>query len=337
MQIGIPREVKTFENRVSMTPAGVGRLVEAGACVSVEHGAGRNAGFPDADYRKAGGRIVTSAREAWNADLVLKVKEPQPQEYRFFRPNLILFTFLHLAACPRLARELDKKKVISIPYEMVRNADGELPILAPMSDIAGSLAALVGANYLRRDLGGKGTLLPAIGQGGTGHVTILGAGHVGRNALQIAHGLGATVSVYDRNPEKLARLLLDYPVRFQPLQEPADLPEILKRTDLLIGGVLIPGKSAPRIVNRRMVRLMEPGSVIVDVAIDQGGCIETSRPTTLKSPVYKRYGLLHWGVTNMPSLVPRTATERLSAATLSYLIELAEGRSIREVFGVPSG
>ncbi len=333
MRLGIPREVKPFENRVAMTPLGVRRLVESGAVVWVERGAGKNAGFADRDYRAVGAVLKSSAKEVWKADLVLKVKEPQPSEFRFFRSDLILFTFLHLAANPGVERALDRAKVKAIAYEMVKDDQGQFPILAPMSEIAGCLAAVVGSNYLRRDLGGKGTLLPAIGSGGTGHVTVLGAGHVGRNALRVAHGLGATVTVFDRNTEKLAQLSLQYPERFQSMTDPKDLPEILKRTDLLIGAVLVPGQAAPKIVTKRMVQLLEPGSVIVDVAIDQGGCIETSRPTTLKNPIFKKYGVLHYGVTNIPSLAPRTATEALSRTTLPYLMKLIGGRFHPEVFG----
>jgi alanine dehydrogenase len=323
VRIGIPREVKIFENRVAMTPSGVCRLIEEGHSVVIETGAGRGAGFPDADYRKAGARIGAAAKHAWASDLVLKVKEPQVPEYRFFRPGLTLFTFLHLAANPRLERELVKRKVNAIPYEMVRDGAGGFPILAPMSEIAGCLAALIGANYLRRDQGGKGTLLTAIGNGGTGHATILGAGHVGKNALRVAHGLGATVTVFDKDSRKLEAVGDAYRERIQLLSDPSDLPEILERTDLLIGAILIPGKAAPKIVTERMVRAMEPGSVIIDVSIDQGGCIATSRPTTILKPVFRRHGVLHYGVTNMPSLVPRTATEALARATLPRVLEMA--------------
>lgn len=309
-----------------MTPAGVHRLVEAGAEVWIERGAGVNAGFSDTAYRGAGAVLKRDAKQTWSADLVLKVKEPQTSEFRFFREGLLLFTFLHLAAFPKLEKELMRKKVRAIPYELVGDGAGGFPILAPMSDIAGCLAAQIGANYLRRDLGGKGTLLPAIGSGGTGHVTILGAGHVGRNALRIAHGLGATVTVFDKDESKLSLLVAQYFERFQPMSNPADLPEILKRTDLLIGAVLVAGRHAPRMVTKKMVTAMEKGSVIVDVAIDQGGCIETIRPTTINKPVFLRYGVLHYGVTNMPSMVPRTATEALSRATLPYVLGMLEGR-----------
>lgn len=331
MLIGIPKEVKPYENRVAMPPSGVRRLVEAGAQVWVERGAGRNAGYEDAEYRKVGAVLKSTAKQVWRTDLVLKVKEPQPSEFRFFREGLILFTFLHLAAFPRLEKELKKKKVRAIPYEMIRDESGGFPILAPMSDIAGCLAALIGANYLRRDLGGKGTLLPAIGSGGTGHVTILGAGHVGRNALRVAHGLGATVTVFDKDGEKLSQLSVQYGDRFQPMSDPAELPEILKRTDLLIGAVLVAGRHAPTIVTKKMAAMMEKGSVIVDVAIDQGGCIETMRPTTIKKPIFLKRGVLHYGVTNMPSMVPRTATEALARATLPYVLHMFQTGILPEV------
>ncbi len=325
MIIGIPREIKTFEYRVGMTAAGVRRLVEKGHVVLVERGAGVGAGYRDLDYRNAGGRIVSSKAEVYKrSDFILKVKEPQPSEYRFLRPGLILFSFLHLAANKRLARELSRRKVKAIAYETVESEDRRLPLLAPMSEIAGLLAPLIGANYLRKDLGGKGTLLPSVGYGGTGHVTVIGAGVVGSRAVKISHGLGATVSVCDINREKLEGLSRQYSERLQILDDPADLPEILKRTDLLISAVLVPGKRAPVVVTRKMIQKMEPGSVVIDVAVDQGGCVETIRETTLKDPVYKRYGVLHYGVTNIPSLVPRTATEALSAATLPYILEMIE-------------
>lgn len=327
MLLGIPREVKFFENRVAMTPGGVRRLIDAGFEVRFESGAGVASGFSDADYRRSGAQIKTKARDVWAADLVLKVKEPQPPEYRFFRPGLILFTFLHLAAHPRLARELERKEVKAIAYELVRDEAGRFPILAPMSEIAGCLAALMGANYLRRDLGGKGTLLPAIGSGGTGHITILGAGHVGTNALRVAHGLGATVTVFDKDPQKLERAAQLYTERLQLTSDASDLSEILRRTDLLIGAILVPGQAAPKIVTKAMVKKMEKGSVIVDVAIDQGGCIATSRPTTIKVPLVNVYGILHCGVTNLPSLVPRTATEALARASLPYVLDFAKFQS----------
>jgi alanine dehydrogenase len=323
--IGIPKEIKTFEFRVAMTVDGVKRLVQTGHTVFIENGAGIGAGFKDADYRRAGAKILTSKREIYKkSDLIIKVKEPQPSEYSLLRSGLILFTFLHLAANRTLLRELLRKKVTAIAYETIQTEEGRLPLLAPMSEIAGKLTPLIGANYLRKDLGGKGTLLSSVGLGGTGHVTVIGAGQVGSQAVMISHALGAALSVYDINREKLERLNGRYGERLQILSDEKDLPEILKRTDLLIGAVLVPGKRAPSVVTRKMVKLMEPGSVIVDVAVDQGGCVETIRPTTLKNPVYKKYGILHYGVANIPSLVPRTATEALSLVTLPYIWKLAE-------------
>lgn len=324
MVIGIPKEVKTGELRVAMTPGGVRRIVESGSVVLVERGAGTGSGYSDTAYRQAGAKIISSRRDLYRkSDLILKVKEPQPAEVPFLRPGVILFSFLHLAANPRLSHELVRRKVTAIAYETVEG-EGGFPLLRPMSEIAGLLAPLIGANYLRKDLGGKGTLLPAVGLGGTGHVTILGAGHVGSNALKIAHGLGASVSLYDINQEKLERLNRLYPERLQVLSDPEELPEVIRRTDLLIGAVLVSGKRAPVVVTKKMVQLMEPGSVVIDVAVDQGGCVETIRPTTLKNPVYKKFEVLHFGVTNIPSLVPRTATDALSAATLPYVLKIAE-------------
>lgn len=324
MIIGIPKETKVFEFRVAASPEAVRKMVEAGALVLVEKNAGAGSGWSDRDYCAAGARLLSSKREMFSkADLILKVKEPQPSEYSLLRPGLILFTFLHLAANKNLARILAQKKVTAIAYENIRTDSGTLPILAPMSEIAGKLAPLIGANYLRKDLGGKGVLLSSVGMGGTGHVTILGAGHAGSNALRIAHGLGASVSVYDINQEKLEKLASQYPERLQIVSDASELPEILKRTDLLIGAVLIPGKKAPRIITKKMIRLMEPGSVAIDISVDQGGCIETTRPTTLKDPVFLKYGVLHCGVTNLPSLVPRTASETLCAQTLPYVLDIA--------------
>ena len=329
MRIGIPREIKTFEFRVAMTPHGVRQILSAGHKVFIEKGAGLGAGYTDRDYREVGAVLLSSPRAVFEkSELILKVKEPQPKEFAFLRPGLILFTFLHLAANSQLEKILKKKKVRAIAYETIRASDDSLPILTPMSEIAGLLAAMIGANYLRKDLGGKGVLLSAVGMGGTGHVTVLGAGHVGRHALKIAHGLGATVTLYDRNREKLERIGSTYSERLQILSDPSELPEVICRTDLLIGAVLIPGEKAPTIVTRKMVQSMEPGSVIVDVAVDQGGCVETIRPTTLKDPVYKKYGVLHCGVTNLPSLAARTATEALSRATLPYVLKIASKLTI---------
>ncbi len=327
MIVGIPKEVKIYENRVGMAPQAVGELVRAGLEVVVEHDAGLGSGYSDRDYRQNGAKIVNSKKEVYRrADLILKVKEPQASEYSLLRPGLILFAFLHLAAAPHLLRVLLKKKVTAIAFETVEGPHHHLPLLAPMSEIAGSLAALIGARYLQKglgkELGGKGVLLNAIGGGRPGRVTVIGAGRVGSNAIRLAHGLGALVTVYDIDQEKLMRLRSLYPERLEGSSDLTALPSLLTATDLLIGAVLIPGKRAPHLITRKMIQGMEPGSVVVDVAVDQGGCVETIHPTTLKTPVYKKYNVLHYGVTNIPSLVPRTATEALTQVILPYVLKM---------------
>lgn len=323
MIFGVPKERKPGEWRVALPPAAVGQLTQKGLTVLVEKNAGLGAGWHDRDYRETGAHLTTAADLYRRAGLVVKVKEPQPSEYRLLRPGLILFTFLHLAADRSLQRELVQRKVKAIPYESVLGEKGDLSILAPMSEIAGQLAVLIGANILRKDLGGKGTLISSSAGGRLGHVTVIGAGHVGSQAVRVAQGMGAMVSVYDIDREKLQRIQSPYRERIEIFSERRDLPAVIRRTDLLIGAVLVPGRRTPTIVTREMVRSMEAGSVVIDVAVDQGGCVETIRPTTLKNPVYERYGVLHYGVTNIPSLVPRTATEALSAVTLPYLLRIA--------------
>lgn len=316
--------MKPLEGRVAMTPEGACRLRNLGAVVLLEAGAGVGAGFRDRHFRESGAQIVRSKRELYRrSDLVLKVKEPQPAEYPFLRPGLILFAFLHLAAEPRLLRVLLKKRVTAIAFETVEDEAGRLPILRPMSEIAGKLASLIGANYLRKDLGGKGKLLASVGEGGRpGRVTVIGLGQVGAHAARIAHGLGASLFLYDRCREKGERLSLELGKRCRVVEDPKGLPEVIRETDLIIGAVYVTGRRAPRIVTQEMVRQMEPGSVIVDVAVDQGGCVETIRPTTLKDPIFLRYGVLHCGVTNLPSLVPRTATEALVSKVLPYVSKI---------------
>lgn len=337
MLIGIPKETKTFEYRVSMTPAGVRHLKDEGHEILVEEGAGSASGFLNREYRKAGARIMTDRNALYaRSDLILKVKEPQKAEYRFFRPGLIYFTFLHLAAEPALTHALLKKRVTAMGYETVEDANGRLPLLAPMSEIAGLMTPLVGANYLRKDMGGKGTLLASVGMGGTGHVTVIGAGYAGSQAVKIAHGLGASVSVFDIHRQKVESLGANYSERFQVVETAADLPDVIRTTDLLIGAVLVPGKRTPIVVTRSMIQSMEKGSVVMDIAVDQGGCIETIRPTTLKNPVYEQYGILHYGVTNIPSLVPRTATEALSRATLPYVLKIAR-HGLKEALTMDAG
>lgn len=326
MIIGIPKEIKIFEFRVGLTPEGVRVLAEKGHRVLVERGAGSGSGYPDSEYRAAGAVIVASAKEVYRrAGLIIKVKEPQPKEYALLRPGQILFAFLHLAAHPDLDRWLKRRKVRAIPFEDMEEGRGFFPILAPMSEIAGLLAALMGANYLRRDLGGKGILLSGAALQPPGKVVILGAGHVGSHALRVTHGLGACVTMYDMNRERLEALQKSYSERVSICSEPGRLKNLVAQADLLIGAVLLPGKQAPCLVTKEMVKNMGPGSVIVDVAIDQGGCIETIRPTTLKDPVYTKFGVVHCGVPNLPSLAARTATQALAQATLPYLVRLASG------------
>lgn len=325
MNIGVPREIKTQESRVALTPAGVDALVRAGHRVLVEEKAGEGSGFADADYLKAGAEI-RPARELWtNAEMIVKVKEPLPAEFEFFRPGLILFTFLHLAADRRLTVELMEKKVVAIAYETVELANGHLPLLTPMSEIAGRMSVQVGMNYLEKPQKGRGVLLGGVAGVHPGSVVILGAGTVGTNALKRAVGLGARVTVIDRNLDRLRYLDDLFYGRIESLASNRyNIAESAAQADLLVGAVLIPGALAPHLVTEEMVCSMAPGSVIVDVAIDQGGCIETiNRPTTHDDPVYIKHGVLHYAVANIPGAVPRTATVALTNATLSYVEALA--------------
>jgi alanine dehydrogenase len=336
MRIGVPKEIKAEENRVSMTPAGVGALVARGHRVLVQKGAGAGSGLVDAEYRAAGARIVATAAEVWQrANLVVKVKEPLPSEYRYLREDLILFTYLHLAADERLTRALAKARTCALGYETIQLDDGSLPLLAPMSEVAGRLSVQVGAWCLQAfPEGGRGVLLGGVSGVRPADVVILGAGIAGSNACQIATGVGAHVSIIDVNPAKLRyiRDVLGGHVT-TIMSNRANIEEEVASADLVIGAVLLPGAKAPRLVTRKMVRGMRPGSVIVDISIDQGGCIETSRPTTLDEPTFVESDVVHYCVTNMPAIVPRTSTFALTNATLSYTLELADKgfrRSVRE-------
>lgn len=326
MRIGILREIKAEENRVSMTPAGVAALVAHGHQVIVEKGAGEGSGLADADYRAAGARIVSDARDLWQrCEMVVKVKEPQPSEYRYLREDLILFTYLHLAADERLTRTLMKNRVAAIGYETIQLDDGSLPLLAPMSEVAGRLSVQVGAWCLQAfPEGGRGILLGGVSGVRPADVVILGAGIAGSNACQIAAGVGAHVSIIDVNPAKLRyiRDVLGGHVT-TIMSNRANIEEEVAHADLLVGAVLLPGAKAPRLVTRKMVRAMRPGSVIVDISIDQGGCVETSRPTSLDEPTFVESNVVHYCVTNMPAIVPRTSTFALTNATFSYVLELA--------------
>jgi alanine dehydrogenase len=330
--IGLPKEVKQDEYRVAITPGGVRQLVEAGHEVLVEEGAGAGSGFGNDKYQWAGARIVSKAEDAWDANLVAKVKEPQPSEYKFMRAGLALFTYLHLAAEKALTLEMLERGVIGIAYETVECADGTLPLLTPMSEIAGRMAVQVGAQYLEKTHGGRGKLLGGVPGVRPADVTIIGAGVVGTNATQIALGMGANVIILDINSDRLRYLEQVMSGRLTTLSANLlTLAEGVKRADLLIGAVLVKGAKSPRLVSREMVRTMETGSVIVDVSVDQGGCVETIRAATHSDPVYTEEGVVHYGVTNMPGAVPRTSTYALSNATLPYLMKLANHGVIEAV------
>ncbi|MBI2066847.1 MAG: alanine dehydrogenase [Deltaproteobacteria bacterium] len=325
MIIGIPRECKPQEYRVSVTPIGVRDLVKAGHTVLVETHAGEGSGWDDKIYRESGARITNVQEVFRKAEMIVKVKEPQPSEFLLLRPGQILFTFLHLAGYPGLIKVLCKRRVVGIAYETVQLEDGSLPLLAPMSEIAGRLAVLMGANYLRKDFCGKGKLLSGVRGKDRGIVTVIGAGHVGTQAALSAHGLGADVVVLDLQEEKLKKIHELIPDRLTTRVSSREvLNEVIAKSDLLVGAVLVAGRRAPRIVTKEMVERMEEGSVIVDVAIDQGGCVETIRTTTVEKPIYSKFGVIHCGVANLPSLVPRSASEALSRATFDYVKKLAD-------------
>jgi len=342
MTIGIPKEIKDGETRVAMTPNLCRRCVKLGAEVLVEKGAGRPAGFADAEYAAAGARLVPGAKTVWReAELMLKVKEPLPGEYGLLQHGQALFTYLHLAAGPELAGELIKKRVLGIAYETVEGPDGSLPLLKPMSQIAGRLSIQIGAYFLQSQNGGSGVLLGGIPGTMPGRVTIIGAGNSGANACRMAVGMGARVTILDLDTRKLELLDEEYRGLVVTLvANPGNVEPAVADADLLIGAVLIPGAKAPMVVNRAMVRTMRPGSVIVDIAIDQGGCVETIRPTSHHAPVYQRHGVVHYAVPNMPALVGRTSTIGLTQATEPYVVLLAEKgvrRALAEHRGLARG
>jgi len=325
MIIGVPKEIKDHETRVGLVPSGVIALREAGHRVLVQAGAGAGSSIPDSEYTEAGAEMLPAASEVWaGADLVVKVKEPQPAEYGFFRPELVLFTYLHLAPLPELTNRLLQDRVAAIAYETIREKDGSLPLLTPMSEVAGRLAVQIGAVYLEAPNGGRGALLGGVPGVAPGNVVILGGGVVGTNAAKIAAGMGAHVTIIDRNLNRLRELDDIFKGRVVTLASNAwTVREALKDADLVIGGVLIPGASAPRLVRRDMLRTMKTGSVMVDVSIDQGGCFETSHPTTHTDPIYFVDGVLHYCVSNMPAAVPHTSTFALTNATFPYLLKIA--------------
>lgn len=325
MVVGVPREIKSQEHRVGMTPAGVRTLVEDGHRVLVQAGAGAGSGLDDTLYRQAGAELVADPAEVYAAaQLIVKVKEPLPAEYPLLRAGQLLFTFLHLAPERRLTEALCASGCTAVAYETVTRADGSLPLLTPMSEIAGRMAPQVGAHWLQKEQGGRGVLLAGAPGVRPGRVVILGAGTVGSNALRIAVGMGADVTVFDIDPARLAQLDEHYGNRIQTLiANSQTIEEEVPHADLLIGAVLVAGAAAPTLVGRELVARMPPGSVIVDVSVDQGGCVATTRPTTHAEPVFTVDGVLHYGVANMPGAVSRTSTFALTNATLPYVRRLA--------------
>ncbi|MED4301743.1 alanine dehydrogenase [Geobacillus stearothermophilus] len=325
MIIGVPKEIKNNENRVAITPAGVLSFVQAGHTVLVEKDAGAGSGFANEDYVRAGAQVVEQAEDVWaQADMVMKVKEPLPSEYRFFRPGLVLFTYLHLAADPELTRALKESGVIAIAYETVQ-VGRTLPLLTPMSEVAGRMAAQIGAQFLEKPYGGKGILLGGVPGVARGKVTIIGGGVVGTNAAKVAVGLGADVTIIDLNADRLRELDDIFGNQITTLMSnPMNIAEAVAEADLVIGAVLIPGARAPKLVTEDMVKAMKPGSVIVDVAIDQGGIVETSdHVTTHDNPTYVKHGVVHYAVANMPGAVPRTSTIALTNVTIPYALQIA--------------
>jgi alanine dehydrogenase len=325
MIIGVPKEIKDHETRVGLVPSGVIALREAGHEVLVETHAGEGSSITDREYMQAGGAILETAAEVWQrADLVVKVKEPQPAEYGYFRPGLILFTYLHLAPLPDLTDRLLSSKVNGVAYETILESDNSLPLLTPMSEVAGRMAVQVGAQYLEKPNGGRGILLGGVPGVAPANVVILGGGIVGTNAAKIAIGMGARVTIIDRSLNRLRQLDDIFNGEAVTLASNVwTISENLKTADLVVGAVLIPGASAPRLVRREMIATMKRGAVVVDVAIDQGGCFETSHATTHTEPVYFVDGVLHYCVSNMPAAVPHTSTFALTNATIPYLLELA--------------
>lgn len=325
MRIGVPKEIKNNENRVAMTPAGVVQLVRSGHKVFIQQGAGLGSGFTDKQYLQAGATIVDTPEDAWSMDMVMKVKEPIPVEYSFFREDLILFTYLHLAPEPELTTAMVNKKVIGIAYETVQLANGSLPLLTPMSEVAGRMSTQLGAQFLQKPDGGKGVLLGGVPGVKSGKITIIGGGVAGTNALKIAVGLGADVTIIDINPDRLRELDDIFGNQISTLMSnPYNIALAVEESDLVIGAVLIPGAKAPKLVTEEMIQSMEPGSVVVDIAIDQGGSFETSdRITTHDNPTYVKHDIVHYAVANMPGAVPRTSTIALTNVTVPYAVQIA--------------
>jgi len=342
MTIGVPKEIKIGETRVSMTPSLCRRCVSLGARVLVEKSAGLSAGFTDAEYRAAGATLVADSGKVWkSSELILKVKEPLPAEYGLLQEDQALFTYLHLAAGPDLTKVLLKRRVLGVAYETVEATDGSFPLLKPMSQIAGRLAIQIGAYFLQSQHGGSGVLLGGIPGTLPGHVVVVGAGNSGAHAVQMAVGMGARVTVLDLDMRKLEALDSEYRGRVVTLMSnPANLESSVADADLLVGAVLIPAAKAPTVVKTALVAEMRPGSVIVDIAIDQGGCIESIRPTSHKAPVYEHCGVIHYAVPNMPALVGRTSTLGLTQATepfVALFVQKGVTRALAEHPGLAKG
>lgn len=341
MRLGIPKEVKDKEFRVGATPAMVHALCKAGHTVFVQTHAGTAVGFTDDMYGQAGAHIVSTAKEIYDADMVIKVKEPQESEYLLLREGQVLFCYLHLAPDPVQTKALVERKVVGIAYETVTDKNGRLPLLIPMSEIAGRLSVQVGATALQINNGGKGVLLGGIPGVPPGEVVVIGGGIVGTEALRMALGLGANVTILDNNLNRLRELEEMYsPALITTYSSPSAIEKCVSKADLVVGAVLIPGKSAPKLVTAEMIRKMAPGSVVVDVAIDQGGCFETSRPTSHSDPTYVVDGVIHYCVTNMPGACARTATQGLTNATLPYVLQIANKgfkRALQEDHGLMHG
>ncbi len=325
MIIGVPKEIKEKEFRVGLVPAGAKAFSSAGHTVLVELGAGVGSGITDNEYIEAGAVVIDSADEIWaKAEMIIKVKEPLAPEYPRMREGQIIYTYLHLAPVPDLTREMLERKVIGVAYETVQLDDGSLPLLAPMSEVAGRMAVQEGARFLEKEEGGRGVLLGGVPGVAHGHVTILGSGTVGTNAAQIAVGMGATVTILGRNLKRLAELDAEFAGRITTLaSNQHNIEEELKKADLVVGAVLVPGGNAPKLISREMLSLMQPGAVIVDVAIDQGGCVETAKPTYHSDPIFIVDNIVHYCVANMPGAVPRTSTFALTNATLPYGLTIA--------------
>ncbi|WP_128894509.1 alanine dehydrogenase [Longirhabdus pacifica] len=327
MIVGVPKEIKSNEHRVSLTPAGVNAIVQAGHKVMVEKSAGEGSGFSDHDYILQGATIISTAEEVWqHAEMILKVKEPQVSEYPYFRKNQLLFTYLHLAAEKQLTKALMEKNVTAIAYETIQSANGSLPLLTPMSEVAGRMSVQIGAQFLEKYYGGSGTLLGGVPGVSPGKVVIIGGGIVGTNAAKMAIGLGAHVTMIERSTDRMRYLDDIFQGRVETLMSNEfHITEALKQADLVIGAVLIPGAKAPRLVKESMIAQMKKGSVVVDVAIDQGGIFETiDRVTTHSDPVFVKHDVIHYAVANIPGAVPRTSTFALTNVTLPYVMELVQ-------------